>query len=257
MKALFVTAAAALFSLAGEAASGASFKVSSISWVGDALRIEVRTDVPDGTELNIAISDEKSGDHVISDLKFATVTDGKFVADGFATDTNDRPFRAGRYCLSIGKETNLLPLAAVPITIPKHKESVASQKRKAADDDEEIASEGADNKLSRKKSSSDEEHSDALSEPVTNDQIQRLQGLNRSAEIVLVGRDRKAVEERDEAGAASDEMAMEKLEKAGTLIVVKSGTKVKVISLDYSNPILAEIRILPPREVDLAPIKPF
>lgn len=77
-----------------------------------------------------------------------------------------------------------------------------------------------------------------------NDQIQRIQGLNSAAEIVLVARDKKTVQDRDEAGSVNDEAAMERLVKAGKLLAVKSGTKVKVLSLYYSNPILAEIRIL-------------
>ncbi len=124
MKALSLIVAAVLFSFAEDAASGASFKVSTVSWVGDALHIEVQTDAPDGTNLNVAISNEKTGDHIVSfGVEHAVVTSGRFVVKGFGRDANNKPFRPGHYWLSVADDDHPLAFVAVPITIPSHKQT--------------------------------------------------------------------------------------------------------------------------------------
>ncbi len=100
-------------------ANASTFKVSKVSWLGDGLHIEVNTDLPDGAELNVAISDEKTGDNLLSETKYVTVAGGRFVAGGFATDRDDKPFWSGHYWLSVARGTYSLPLAAVlPVTVP-------------------------------------------------------------------------------------------------------------------------------------------
>jgi hypothetical protein len=64
MKSFFLIAAAALFAIAQKA--GATSFDAETSWVGDVLRIEVQTDAADGTQLNVAISNEQTGNHIVS-----------------------------------------------------------------------------------------------------------------------------------------------------------------------------------------------
>jgi hypothetical protein len=212
----------AMFVFVCPATHADSFQVSKVSWVNNALQVEVQTDSPDGADFYVGIADEQTGNNLISKSIFVRVEGGRFVAEGFTEARNVTPLKAGHYWLAIAEYDFSSIVRVLPITIPANKRSVAAKKKKAADD----------------------EHSDLLSEPVVNDQIQRIQGLNSAAQIVLVARDKKTVEERDEAGSVNDERAMQQLVEDGKLVVVKSGTKVKVISLYYSNPILAEIRIL-------------
>ncbi len=236
--------ASASFAMMCQLAHADSFTVSKVSWVGDSLRIEVQTDRPDGAELNAQLARDKTGEHTVSILKFGTVSGGRFVVDADIND-EDKPLRAGRYWLTIANGYDFLPvIAVVPATIPAHKQRVAGKKKKAADNDEEGTVEQSDKGASHTKSDADEEHSDLLFEPVVNDRFQRIQGLSSAAKIVLVARHKEDVENRDEAGLAEDEAAMEELAHAGKLMIVKSGTKVEVLYLYYSNPILAEIRIL-------------
>src|ERR1035437_70053 len=76
-----------------------SFEVA-VSWAGDVLRLEGKTDLPDGTKLNLAIVDKKDMNTSVSDeIIFSTVNQGKFVASGFVKDK--KPFIAGGYGLSI------------------------------------------------------------------------------------------------------------------------------------------------------------
>src|ERR1700730_6942244 len=82
--ALVAVAAAALIGFSTSPAYSYSFKISAVSWVGDTLRIELQTNAADGTELNVAISDEKTGNHIVSvSVKSVQVASGKVVAEGF------------------------------------------------------------------------------------------------------------------------------------------------------------------------------
>lgn len=125
-------AAVILFAFSGAIANADSFKVSKVSWAGDGLRVEVKTDLPDGSEVNLCITDDKNGFNCISDTKSFTANGGRFLVGGFATDLNDEPFRPGHYWVSIAKGTDILPRVAVlPITVPKHKsKTVASEATK-------------------------------------------------------------------------------------------------------------------------------
>lgn len=97
-----------------------TFTTAKASWIGDSLRVEVRTQLENGTELNAGISDESRGDNLISDVIHATVEGGKVVFNGYATDRNNEPLRPGHYWFSIAKGSDILPLAGVvPIIIPK------------------------------------------------------------------------------------------------------------------------------------------
>jgi hypothetical protein len=138
---LSLIAAAFLVACAVTQANAASFQVSKVSWTGDGLHIEVKTDVPDGTQLNVGISDEKTGDNLVSGPVLATVSNGQLVVDGFATDRDEKPIRPGRYWLSIAE--NILPVIGTPpITIPKRpkQSGAAADKERQADAEDEDAS---------------------------------------------------------------------------------------------------------------------
>jgi hypothetical protein len=120
------TVAVVLFVFSGASAYAYNFKISNVSWIGDALHVEVRTDAPEGTKLSIAVSDEKSGDRIISsDTATVTVISGKFVADGFSTNTDLEPLRSGHYWLSVAEVERPLAFVGVPITIPKRPTATA------------------------------------------------------------------------------------------------------------------------------------
>jgi hypothetical protein len=122
------TIAVVSFLFSGVVAGAESFKVSKVSWADDGLRIEIKTDLPDATDLNVGIADDKNGYNIISDYKYVTVSGGRFVADGFATDRDEKLFRSGRYWFSIAKGLDSLPvIAALPITIPGHKSTIAEE----------------------------------------------------------------------------------------------------------------------------------
>jgi hypothetical protein len=126
-------AAVLLFVLAATVAHSNSFRVSKVSWIGDALCVEVKTDLPDGNEVNLCITDDKNGFNCVSDTKSFTVNGGRFLADGFAKDRNDEPFRPGQYWVSIAKGTDILPRVAVlPITVSKHKSTTNVAESKSA-----------------------------------------------------------------------------------------------------------------------------
>jgi hypothetical protein len=110
-----------------------SFKISKVSWVGDALHIEVKTDAPDGTRLNIAMSDEKTGDHLVTESVGVVVDAGKFKAEGFGTDNNYEPLRAGHYWLSVAEVDRPLAFVGVPITVSKRPKQPGT-KQKAPED---------------------------------------------------------------------------------------------------------------------------
>ena len=54
----------------------AHYNLRIVSWIGDDLHIEVKTDLPDGTELTLGISNEKTGDNLSSYLVRARVSGG-------------------------------------------------------------------------------------------------------------------------------------------------------------------------------------
>jgi hypothetical protein len=121
-------AAVILFAFSGAIANADTFKVSKISWTGEGLRVELTTDLPDGSDVNLCITDDKNGFNCVSDTKSFTANGGRFLVGGFATDLNDEAFRPGHYWVSIAKGTDILPRVAVlPITVPKNKsKTVAS-----------------------------------------------------------------------------------------------------------------------------------
>jgi len=125
---------------AGAAAHADAFKVANVSWAGDGLRIEVKTDLPDGSEVNLCITDDKNGFNCVSDTKSFTANGGRFLVGGFATDLNDSPLRPGSYWISIANGTDILPRVAVlPITVPKHKSAASGSVAKATEGEEEKA----------------------------------------------------------------------------------------------------------------------
>ena len=112
-------AAVILFVMAGAFAEAGSFRVSKVSCTEKGLRIVVQSDWPDGSEINLCITDDQDGFNCISATKYFIVNSGRFVVD-FATDANDEPFRPGRYWVSIARGLDNLPRVAVlPISVSK------------------------------------------------------------------------------------------------------------------------------------------
>jgi hypothetical protein len=236
----------ALIVLSALSAYSDTFKVSDVSWVGDSLRIEVQTDRPDGAELNAQLTRDKTGEHTVSMIKFGTVSGGRFVVDADIND-EDKPLRAGRYWLTIANGYDFLPLAAVlPISIPTHKQSAAGRKKKEPQNNNELRVDQAEGEQSRPTSTPAPEmkEADLLADPVLSGQVRMLRGLGKGAETVLVCADKEAVEQRDKAFLANDEAGVEELAMARRLMIVKPGTKVKVLDLHGFLTPVVEIRIL-------------
>lgn len=114
-----VAAAVILFVTTAAFAEAGSFRVSKVSFTDKGLRIVVQSDWPDGSEINVCITDDPDGFNCISATKNLTVNSGRFVID-FVTDDNDKPFHAGRYWVSIARGLDALPRVAVlPIRVSK------------------------------------------------------------------------------------------------------------------------------------------
>jgi hypothetical protein len=114
-----VTVGVILFVMAGAFAKARSFRVSKVSCTHEGLRIVVESDWPDGSEINLCITDDPDGFNCISETKNVIIKRARLVID-FANDENWEPFRPGRYWISIARGLDALPRVAVlPITIPK------------------------------------------------------------------------------------------------------------------------------------------
>jgi hypothetical protein len=95
------------------------FKVVRVFWADGGLRVEIKSHLPDGSEVNLCITDDIDGFNCISTAKYFTVNRGGFLI-AYAADANDEPFRPGRYWVSIAKGMDDLPRVAVlAITIPE------------------------------------------------------------------------------------------------------------------------------------------
>jgi hypothetical protein len=148
VKTLSLIAAAVLFAFPRTSINASSFDVET-SWVGDVLRIEVKTDAPDGAKFLVNIVDRKTMDRVLNDMRYpnspenewVTVESGRFIIDGFVRD--GKPFPAGRYGLAM-TEFNTLNFAGVPITIParaKNQKKASASKATAAHADVAVTKE--------------------------------------------------------------------------------------------------------------------
>jgi hypothetical protein len=222
------------------------------------LRIEVQTDLPEGTKLNAAIADEKTGDNLISDVAYVTVSGGQFVVEDFATDRNDKPLRSGHYWLSIAQGTDPLPLAAVmPIIVPKRpkhvpaKENAGTADAKAADPDEVsdmMKQWKKEDAKWHKKNAAFERHlqqravsNDALPQSAqeTDRHIRTL--INSGADQVVVAKSEDAYSELTKTIGARDETGLNELTSSGQVFVVPVGTKVRVLE---GGILTSEIRIV-------------
>jgi len=103
-RALIISTAVLVLCVAAGHADEPTFEVST-AWVGGVLRIVGKTNLPDGTWLNVAIVDENDAPVADEGFIWAQVKGGRFIAEGFTKDGAE-PLPPGRYNVSIMNKTS-------------------------------------------------------------------------------------------------------------------------------------------------------
>jgi hypothetical protein len=260
VKIVSLITAAGLSMCAVAQANAARFNLET-SWIGDVLHIRVTTDAPDGTSFTAFIADRKTSEW-ISDSNFndpdyssrgykwaVTVKNGQFVADGFTRE--GKPFSPGRYMLML--DCGALDRVQIPITIPprsKEQRKVTTAHVDTSVGCKDVPKEGIAGHLnsdgeyvpnSNETAKNEAQHADAPPVPVQPGETGLLRG---STETVAVCTDQEALEGRNKALSSHDEAGLVELATSGRLMLVQTGTKVKVLALQGFFTPTSEIRVL-------------